>query len=476
MSNIVIINTVQTKERSKTMFIRKSIGIVVVITVVCFLAGCGGGPSKVRPVVSLGDPMEQAKQLGKDIDEARSNQVDIFAPTSFVRAEAFLAESRKGLSRGDKPSVILQNVENGRAQLKIAEGMTKRVKDTLPDLVKARDLARAAGGMNFQGEYTELENQFLELTKEVEVGNLSRAQRNQSRVAERFRGLELQAIKEQNIGEARKLISQAEKEGARKNAPKTLLEAKKKLAEADAFITKNRYQKEKIHTLASDALLLSGRALQVTLKSNTIRTMRPEDITLWVEGMLHTTANSLSAPDMRDKALETQVENILGSITALQEDHRFMMDKVKAQNAEKRFNQLFSEVRGFFDSDEAEVYKEGSKLVIRLKAIRFPVGKYVILPNNYSLLTKVQRAIRTFGEPDVIIEGHTDSTGSEVNNQLLSENRAEAVRSYLVANKTLSMEKIDAAGYGSKRPLASNKTAKGRAINRRIDVIITPRR
>jgi outer membrane protein OmpA-like peptidoglycan-associated protein len=419
--------------------------------------------------------MEQVKQLDKDIDNARNNQVNIFAPTSFVRAEAFLAESKKGLNRGDKPSVILQNVENGQAQLKIAEGMTKRVRDVLPDLVKARDLARAAGGINF-GEYAALEKQFVELTKAVEINNLSQARKNQPKVAERFRRLELRAIKEQNIGEARKLITQAEKEGARKNAPKTLLEAKKKFAEADAFITKHRYQKEKIHTLASDALLLSGRALQVTRKSKAIRTMRPEDITLWAEGMLYKTANSLSAPDMRDKTLETQLENILGSITALQEDHRFMMDKVKAQNAEKRFNQLFSEVRDSFDSDEAEVYKQGSKLVIRLKAIQFPVGKYVIMPNNYSLLTKVQRAIRTFGEPDVIIEGHTDSTGSEINNQLLSENRAEAVRSYLVANRTLSMEKIAAAGYGSKRPLASNKTAKGRAINRRIDVIITPRR
>jgi outer membrane protein OmpA-like peptidoglycan-associated protein len=419
--------------------------------------------------------MEQVKQLDKDIDNARNNQVNIFAPTSFVRAEAFLAESKKGLNRGYKPSVILQNVENGQAQLKIAEGMTKRVRDVLPDLVKARDLARAAGGINF-GEYAALEKQFVELTKAVEINNLSQARKNQPKVAERFRRLELRAIKEQNIGEARKLITQAEKEGARKNAPKTLLEAKKKFAEADAFITKHRYQKEKINTLASDALLLSGRALQVTRKSKAIRTMRPEDITLWAEGMLYKTANSLSAPDMRDKTLETQLENILGSITALQEDHRFMMDKVKAQNAEKRFNQLFSEVRDSFDSDEAEVYKQGSKLVIRLKAIQFPVGKYVIMPNNYSLLTKVQRAIRTFGEPDVIIEGHTDSTGSEINNQLLSENRAEAVRSYLVANKTLSMEKIAAAGYGSKRPLASNKTAKGRAINRRIDVIITPRR
>jgi outer membrane protein OmpA-like peptidoglycan-associated protein len=110
-----------------------------------------------------------------------------------------------------------------------------------------------------------------------------------------------------------------------------------------------------------------------------------------------------------------------------------------------------------------------------LKAIQFPVGKHVIMPSNYSLLNKVQQAIRTFGEPDIVIEGHTDTTGFEVRNEHLSQKRAEAVRSYLVANGTLSMEKITAIGYGSKRPLASNRTAEGRAINRRIDVIITPR-
>ena len=96
------------------------------------------------------------------------------------------------------------------------------------------------------------------------------------------------------------------------------------------------------------------------------------------------------------------------------------------------------------------------------------------MPNNYELLSKVQRSIRNFQEPDVVIEGHTDSTGSEEVNDHLSQKRAEAVRDYLVANRTLPTEKILAVGYGSGRPLASNKTEEGRAINRRIDVVITP--
>jgi outer membrane protein OmpA-like peptidoglycan-associated protein len=216
---------------------------------------------------------------------------------------------------------------------------------------------------------------------------------------------------------------------------------------------------------------------------------------------------------MRDESLATQVDNILGSISALQDDHKYMVAKTKSQQAEiqtmknqiaslegltqeqraakehleaerraveerlaaeRRFNELFSEVRSYFASDEAEVYKQGNQLVIRLKAIQFPVGKDVIMPSNYALLSKVQRAIRTFGEPDILIEGHTDSTGTDEVNEHLSQRRADAVRQYFVANGTLSEDKIIAVGYGSKRPLATNETPEGRAINRRIDVFITP--
>ncbi len=56
----------------------------------------------------------------------------------------------------------------------------------------------------------------------------------------------------------------------------------------------------------------------------------------------------------------------------------------------------------------------------------------------------------------------------------LSQQRADAVKDYLIANKTLSANKIMAQGYGSEKPVASNATTEGRAANRRIDVIVTP--
>lgn len=484
------------------MLVRKKIEIAAVLTAaVCFLGACAGKPLKMEPVATSEGPVEQVNRLDKDIGNARNNQLNVLAPTWFAKAETSLYEAKKALELEDKLSEILKKIASGRAHLQRAKEVGNLVRTELSGVIKARDRARAAGATNLGEDYAEAEEQFLELTKAIEKNNLRWAQKNRVEVIRTFDELELRAIK-RVLDEVRKLIDEAEKSGARKIAPNTFKVAQDKLRDVDAFISEHRYQKEKIHEQASEALFQACRLGQVIQQSKKIQTMQPEQITLWFEGMLYKMARELSAPDMRDQAFETQVENILGSITALQKDHKFMVRKVKTQQAdleymqiqiaslegktrkeqaakerlaaEKRFQQLFSEVQSYFSTDEAEVYRQGNRLVIRLRAIQFPVGKDFIMPSNYALLSKVQRAIRTFGEPDVIIEGHTDSTGTDAINEHLSQQRAEAVREYFVANGTLTYDAISAIGYGSEQPLASNETAEGRAINRRIDVLITP--
>lgn len=181
--------------------------------------------------------------------------------------------------------------------------------------------------------------------------------------------------------------------------------------------------------------------------------------------------------ELEGKSREEQAEMRRLDAEKRENEKRLAEEKRAAEQrlaAERRFNELYNEVQTFFEAEEAEVYKQGDKLVIRLRNMKFPVGKSVIMPDNYSLLTKVQRAIRTFGEPEVLVEGHTDSTGSTAVNELLSQQRAEAVREYLVANQAVPAEKITSLGYGSIRPLASNATEEGRAVNRRIDIVISP--
>lgn len=486
---------------------RKKISTMAALIIALFFLGaCGGSNLEVKQISMSENPTEQIEQinhLDNDLRNARNNQINVLSPKWFAKAEKSFNDAIKDRNRGAALSDILKNIAQSRAELKRAEDFAKVASTSLSKVINRRKLARASGATKMGKDYVKAEGQFLDLMRSVEKNNLKSARKNEAKVINSFRQLELRAIKEQTLGEVRKLLKQAKKENARKFAPDSYALATNKLKATDAFISKHPYEKEKMLEKANDALFEAWRCIRLTRQSKKVKTMRPEQITLWYEKALYQTAGALSAPDMRDEPFKIQVENILSSITALKKDRNSMIDKVKNQQAEidalkkqnalladrtrkeqaakerlaaeKKFNELFGEVRNLFNANEAEVYKEGNQLLIRLGAIEFPVGKYVIMQENYGLLSKVQLAIRIFDEPDVVIEGHTDSTGSDEVNQDLSEKRAYAVGQYLIANRTLPADRIEAVGYGAIRPLASNKTAKGRAVNRRIDVIIKPR-
>jgi outer membrane protein OmpA-like peptidoglycan-associated protein len=87
-------------------------------------------------------------------------------------------------------------------------------------------------------------------------------------------------------------------------------------------------------------------------------------------------------------------------------------------------------------------------------------------------MNKVRDALALFPDSSIVVEGHTDSNGSDSANLILSQDRADAVRQYLVTQFGANPEKISSIGYGEVRPVATNETADGRARNRRIDLII----
>jgi len=476
--------------------------LILLSAAVMVLTACAGQQLEVTPISKSENPQQHINQLDNDIAMARKRQVNVLSPTWFKRADNSFNAAKTGFEKGEREVEILKNIAIGRAQLQRSEKIAETTRSTIPDAIKARDLARQAGATNLGSDYTVIENRFLYLTEAIEKDNLGYARRRQASVTEQFRRIELQSIKIQTIGEVRRLIKDARIKGLHKVAPESYAAAEKKLIEADNFITENPYQKEKMHQLAAEALFMARRIHPVAAQTEVVDNMEPEQIVLWAEGILYQTSQKLGARDMRDSPFDDQVENILATISAQRADHEFMIENTKKQReeieklqknianlegqsikerkekerllAEKQFNEKLSGIQHFFKPQEAEVYKKQNQVIIRLKAMHFPVGQSVILPENYTLLSKVQSAIRTFGEPDVIIGGHTDSTGAENLNEHLSQQRADAVRQYFVANQTLPYENIIAVGYGSMRPIASNATQNGRAMNRRIDIIITP--
>jgi OmpA-OmpF porin, OOP family len=104
--------------------------------------------------------------------------------------------------------------------------------------------------------------------------------------------------------------------------------------------------------------------------------------------------------------------------------------------------------------------------------INFDFDKSVIREADEAELRKAVAFVKKYPDANVKIEGHTDSIGTEEYNQKLSEQRAEAVQNYLVQKGACQRADISSVGYGELRPIADNKTAEGRAENRRVDIII----
>jgi hypothetical protein len=172
---------------------------------------CAGTQPGVQPIPRSANPTDVVNEFDVEITTARKNQLNVLSPGWFAKAETSLARAKKALGKGDEISEIMENVTKGRAQLKTAEEMEQVARTTLPEVIKSREMARAAGATKIN-DYAGVEDDFLTLTKAIEENNLWLAQRDRGSVSKAFRALELRAIKDQTIGEVRKLLAQTENE------------------------------------------------------------------------------------------------------------------------------------------------------------------------------------------------------------------------------------------------------------------------
>lgn len=103
--------------------------------------------------------------------------------------------------------------------------------------------------------------------------------------------------------------------------------------------------------------------------------------------------------------------------------------------------------------------------------LTFQSGKAVINSSSFASLDGIVKYLSSMPKVSLSIEGHTDSQGDEAYNQKLSEDRAAAVRTYLIG-KGVAADRIASVGYGESKPLGDNETAQGREQNRRVEFVI----
>ena len=102
-------------------------------------------------------------------------------------------------------------------------------------------------------------------------------------------------------------------------------------------------------------------------------------------------------------------------------------------------------------------------------SILFDYDSYELRPDARATLSELAAVFSRYTETQLRVEGHTDATGSETYNQLLSERRAESVANDLI-QRGVAAARIEMHGYGKSRPVADNATPEGRQLNRRVEI------
>jgi outer membrane protein OmpA-like peptidoglycan-associated protein len=128
------------------------------------------------------------------------------------------------------------------------------------------------------------------------------------------------------------------------------------------------------------------------------------------------------------------------------------------------------ELKKDLEGAEIERVGEGIKITFR-EGIQFPVNSSTVSETSKTNLTELAETLKKYDDTNILIEGHTDITGSREHNMGLSEDRAESVAKYLesigVARKRITTE-----GYGPDQPVGDNNSDYGRQQNRRVEVAI----
>jgi OOP family OmpA-OmpF porin len=342
----------------------------------------------------------------------------------------------------------------------------------------------AAEASKYENElWQRAEKQFRDAAAKLEDGNVNSATEKSNKAMGYYSEAELAAIKTAIVGKARQLIAAADDDKVVREAPESLNKAKALVARAEADLNKNRYDTEGPIALAAEAEYEARHAAYLATQ---VRRLKKKDITaeqliLEWEKPLQQVATALDVtPDMSAgfeksaAASVTMAESVTTgyaeAVARVNELETELGGTERIVQETQRLQRQLSQVESLFNPAQARVVREGNDLVMRLVGLSFPSGQSVIETQYFALLTRVQKAIEVFPDSPLEIEGHTDSVGSDAVNMKLSQDRANSVREYLIANLGLPESRVVAVGYGKTRPIASNETAEGRALNRRIDV------
>lgn len=431
------------------------------LSAIVFVAGLAAGCSSA-PKAEFPQGASSARELARldmDIQKAKARQHDLLAPREIEQSEKYLNNARRARANDTDLALTWQNLSYARGYLDLARQKIAQREDHVQDVLDARGGALNSGARRYRDtgrELASLDSDFKSRAKDLDDGK--RDENFWSRLKDSYQGLEVAAVQERHLGPARRLVAEARTFGAARYSPRTLNEATLDIDEAEKAIAANP---RSVNAYRSAVLKATDSARWLIAVNATARnTAERTDESIARELVRRNDRAAGREAELAGAELEAELNRRALVSSAVQ------LQQTSGELAEERsLSTALDEARKRFSSDEADVYRDGDKLLIQLKKMGFPKGGADVPAQSRPLLSKVKGVIDELKAEDVVVRGHADAAGSPKVKRQVSEARAEKVADFIV--NTTNAKAVRAEGV--------TDTKSGRLGERRVDVIITPK-
>ena len=445
-------------------------------------------PAPKGELSSSSNPQEEIASLSADMNTAQLKNVDVLAREDYKKAVQAFGQAKSDYAANKDQEKVINSLRFSRSYLKSATITAASRQGKAPGVFESRQNAIKAGAT----KYPELKKEWADTDDDVadEARELEKVSaKNLVQFQGRYAVLEQKAVIQTQLADAKAQFNAATTDRAAKKAPQSYRKAEMSIKGAETVIASHvkdpaGYQKA-VNSANTDANFLND--VMNTIKQNddiaelaAIKIVRQNQQISGLKTNLTQSelavAGVKSELDDTNKTLEEKQKALEDSGKAIREKESALIatekDLSKAQSS-VALQTAIEKSRRQFSPTEAEAYQQGSNLLIRLKSMNFAVGKAELPNQSMALLAKITEVAKSLNAKEIKVEGHTDSVGASDLNKKLSEERANAVATYLKSNG-FDKTPIAAEGYGFEKPIATNKSKNGRAQNRRVDIIITP--
>jgi OOP family OmpA-OmpF porin len=410
------------------------------------------------------------QEVLKNIESLRNglleSNADILSKRLFENGSRKLNDGRDAIQTKKNKKEIMINFAQSKEYFLDAEKYLKKTKVIPESVFNSRQRAIDAKLLSntlLKAKLNDLDDNLID-----ETDDFTRAlsSNDLSTYHEKYLNLEVEAVQHSSLGVFRGIIKKAEGNDADEIAPRSYQDAISKIKIAENLIhqsPRNSSQFEKNVESANKSVKLLDDVISKLIGE--------------AKGSSEATALKLVYQDRKLGKLSKKVGRLKGSlqnsnyrIGLINNSLDWKNDMLLNSRNKIRFQNAMDQVRKSFSENEASVYQQGDKLIIRIKEIGFKSGSAAIPTDAMDLLAKINWIIKELNPEEVMVEGHTDATGPRDKNMMLSSKRALAVKEYL---STLDVDYlIDSRGFGESKPIANNQSKNGRLLNRRVDIVV----